>query len=814
MNEFLLPEPLPLFESGKYIELPKPQWKLKTPHSPSYFANYESQFQLNPFKLAFSLPQPVDDNMQDFIQSLLSDSCPSPIPQSPSKFKFSSYFECGNLEKVYKRSEFEYDLLMKTDTNSQGYAQWFYFDVDNEAIGEIKINILNFSKRKSLFRKGMKPAYKIASENVWKYVDNTAYDCCELENGRRFYTLSFRYTFTQANEKVSFAFSIPYTFTRLKNFLINAEEKIGTEKIKEPEIEMANLSYKREVLCSSAGGLPVWVLTITAGKKTGLTYANRKGVIITARVHPGETTGSFIVENFIKFLLDETNKQSIALRNIFIFKIIPMLNPDGVVCGNYRTSLAGVDLNRQWITPSPTSHPEIYYTKNLIKEFQENHEVSIFCDLHGHAKKYNSFIYGCNAAAEGGVLSWTKVRLFPRVLARLTRIFSYKDCRFNVQQDKLGTGRVVVWNELKVTNSFTLETSFYGFEDGKEIKVYGEEELEELGFSIAKAILKFSYLSKSLEQELLKSNTWLKSKLVKECSLSVEDIFAQKLREKRASSKSFEGENNVKTKRLARNTSQARNIRIKPSDSWNSNIEDLDKNWSNYFSISELQNAQRKIELNQPCDDESFISDSSSSGDSAELRSNYMSPKAPKVEFKVPKNMMPIKLEDEPTQSRIPRIMEDVGTCFTSFGFFQNKVKLSTTPISFTRVDQNYRGLRSRYFRPGIRPRKQSELDEDFRLNASNATLHLRKEDSSHGSNTASFSIKLPDIRDQKRYKKIIKNLSKPQMPKTTKTVKLEHKKPSKPNFLVKSVKIPIKPEAINSISTKKLITRFDCDYY
>ena len=34
------------------------------------------------------------------------------------------------------------------------------------------------------------------------------------------------------------------------------------------------------------------------------------------------------------------------LRKRVIFKIIPMMNPDGVIIGNYRTSLSGNDLNR------------------------------------------------------------------------------------------------------------------------------------------------------------------------------------------------------------------------------------------------------------------------------------------------------------------------------------------------------------------------------------------------------------------------------------------------------------------------------------
>ena len=47
-----------------------------------------------------------------------------------------------------------------------------------------------------------------------------------------------------------------------------------------------------------------------------------------------------------------------------------MLNPDGVSAGNYRTSLAGLDLNRQWAKPSLEKHPEIANAKALLAELQ------------------------------------------------------------------------------------------------------------------------------------------------------------------------------------------------------------------------------------------------------------------------------------------------------------------------------------------------------------------------------------------------------------------------------------------------------------
>ena len=52
------------------------------------------------------------------------------------------------------------------------------------------------------------------------------------------------------------------------------------------------------------------------------------------------------MEGMIDFLLDLNNEESVYLRSVCIFKIVPMMNPDGVIHGNYRCSLSGVDLNR------------------------------------------------------------------------------------------------------------------------------------------------------------------------------------------------------------------------------------------------------------------------------------------------------------------------------------------------------------------------------------------------------------------------------------------------------------------------------------
>ncbi len=70
-----------------------------------------------------------------------------------------------------------------------------------------------------------------------------------------------------------------------------------------------------------------------------------------SRVHPGESNSSYIIKGIIDHLLSD-DPYAIKLRNMFVFKIFPMINPDGVRYGNYRCSINGDDLNRKWIEPN------------------------------------------------------------------------------------------------------------------------------------------------------------------------------------------------------------------------------------------------------------------------------------------------------------------------------------------------------------------------------------------------------------------------------------------------------------------------------
>ena len=154
-----------------------------------------------------------------------------------------------------------------------------------------------------------------------------------------------------------FAHSYPYTYGDLQRYLTRLE----TDPKKKTR-------FRRKELCKSLAGNTIDMLIITTFGTDQEEIKKRKGVVISSRVHPGETNSSLMVKGMIDYLVGPSLGAHM-LRDTFVFKIIPMLNPDGVINGNTRCNLVGVDLNRVWIEPNKKLHPTIWHTKQLLIEF-------------------------------------------------------------------------------------------------------------------------------------------------------------------------------------------------------------------------------------------------------------------------------------------------------------------------------------------------------------------------------------------------------------------------------------------------------------
>jgi murein tripeptide amidase MpaA len=105
-------------------------------------------------------------------------------------------------------------------------------------------------------------------------------------------------------------------------------------------------------MCQSIAGNNVDLLIITTFGCDYEEVKKRKGIMISSRVHPGESGSSYMMKGMIDYLVGPSLGARM-LRDNYVFKIVPMLNPDGVINGHTRCGLTGCDLNRVWIDPTP-----------------------------------------------------------------------------------------------------------------------------------------------------------------------------------------------------------------------------------------------------------------------------------------------------------------------------------------------------------------------------------------------------------------------------------------------------------------------------
>ncbi|XP_065059496.1 cytosolic carboxypeptidase 1-like [Rhopilema esculentum] len=452
---------------------------------------------------------------------------------SVPSLQFESRFESGNLRKAIQIRPFEYDLILNADTNSDHHCQWFYFEVSNmEADVPYRFNIINCEKFNSQFNFGMQPVMYSTKEaedgqpgwertgsNVCYYKNFYLRKIDGLSGNKYYFTTTFTIRFPHADDVCYLAYHYPYTYSMLKAHISKLEASLAT-----------NVYYHNQILCFTSHGNECDILTITERPKTDdpqsiIAFRKRPYIVLTARVHPGESCSSWVTKGMLDFLMGN-NELAIRLRETFIFKIVPFLNPDGVINGNHRCSVSGDDLNRQWIAPDPVNHPTIYHIKGFIHYLNSiNKSPLVYCDFHGHSRKKNVFMYGCSVAAtnaarqqgnsdtvyfngaEGelkteannledvnaNVDEDTGYKALPRILNAIAPAFSIQSCNYIMEKSKEATARIVVFKELGVVRSYTMESTYCGADQGPyKGNHFGTRELEEMGKNFCIGLLKLS----------------------------------------------------------------------------------------------------------------------------------------------------------------------------------------------------------------------------------------------------------------------------------------------------------------------------------
>ncbi|CAF3438790.1 unnamed protein product [Rotaria socialis] len=475
----------------------------KNNRSKEYYHSQDSHFLGNNSQQTFD-NQPAMFKYTDVIKHpiLVYDMDKSPRQQIPKLHEneqmcppliFESRFEGGNLRQVKRVGQFEYELILRPDLYTRRHTQWYYFRVQN-MIANItyRFRIINLVKKTSLYNEGMQILLfsDVAGKkelrgwhraghhiNYAEYKQRTYNPL--LERDINYYELDFQLEFTHSGDTCYIAHCYPYTFTDLKDDL----DYLASIRSRDV--------FQRDILCESQAGNSCFIITVT---DESVPISEKKFVFITARIHPGETNSSYMMRGVLEFITSD-DKIAQKLRSQLVFKIVPMLNPDGVIIGNYRCSLTGKDMNRNFRHPRKQTFPTIYHVKELMQSLQkEQHEIIAFCDLHGHSRKSNVFAYGCDGCdgPQPDMRNFLSARILPFLMSRTApEMFAFDFCKFHIHRCKESTGRVVMWKEMMIKNSFTLEASFAGSSILEKPRHFNIQDYEKFGQCICQSLRQY-----------------------------------------------------------------------------------------------------------------------------------------------------------------------------------------------------------------------------------------------------------------------------------------------------------------------------------
>ena len=325
-------------------------------------------------------------------------------------------------------------------------------ETEKNESNDIEQNINNFVNDKFKEDEKNNDIFKIFS----KENDKDKGDKEDNPDNEFFFTLSFCYNVNKSNinTPIYFALCFPYTYSSLQEYLY----KLSLLKTNRYKLKFSTLN---KTIC----GNPLDILYITNFASPPNIINSRQSIIFTARVHPGETSGSYVIESVINNLLNNS-EQSNTLLNKFVFKIIPMLNPDGVIHGHYRNNILGKDLNRMWQDPRENVTPTIYYLKKLISI----NKPFFFCDFHGHSNMPNCALYCCSPPKKkknkffnlpnSNMKSYHfyEEKVFMRIFEEDAKYYQKSGEKYNIQKSKLKSARGVIYNEFNIYYSYALET--------------------------------------------------------------------------------------------------------------------------------------------------------------------------------------------------------------------------------------------------------------------------------------------------------------------------------------------------------------------
>jgi len=260
-------------------------------------------------------------------------------------FKAARVSQCT----VTGESSVTLDIRPEKETDPQGEpinnSAWYAFRVDPTTKGPLSIKI-QYHNGKHRYH----PKYSFDGTN-WEFAPETDFDTIG-ENVLRLNPPTDRGAFFVSAQEI---------------FTPKAHDNWTAKLAEGSDVTMSEIGLSKE-------GRSIKMLEIQTETEKEKPY-----VVWVGRQHPPEITGALALIPFSEEVLSDS-----ALSREFLDKfnvlIVPMINPDGVVNGNWRFNMGGMDLNRDW---GPFSQPETRAVKKAFERFERGDDkIAFFLDFH------------------------------------------------------------------------------------------------------------------------------------------------------------------------------------------------------------------------------------------------------------------------------------------------------------------------------------------------------------------------------------------------------------------------------------------------
>jgi hypothetical protein len=360
------------------------------------------------------------------------------IATSYDDVSFNTSFEGANLVNIsyvtgtaggYRKYTAEMNYSEVQDAGYTNYLFWHYFGMTNISNKNVQIDITNAQQDDEDNNRWshVESVYSFnnnqTSTNNWHRLTNLSnYSYKEDSNT---YTINI----STSQDEVFVAANYPYTYTQFhQDFLLPKNTSMH-----------ANVS----LLGLTEEGRNISMITITDPRYNN---SEKYKIFVLGGQHvSGEEQGIWNTRGMIEFLLNETNTTSQQMRQDYIFKIIPLADPDSSFHGIPRYSRNNsniVDPNRMWDDPNNDSLSISNITKSEISRFAPD----LFMDAHGMITNQDNQLYYPNSGNHDETGLMNNLSLY------------WKETGSRTAQSTSGLASVAIDAEFNIL-SLTIETS-------------------------------------------------------------------------------------------------------------------------------------------------------------------------------------------------------------------------------------------------------------------------------------------------------------------------------------------------------------------